>query len=64
MNAVKKILLVDDDEDLREALADQLVLTEDFDVFEAEDGPPDEETRWRKLPVRPLNSIGSLPTIS
>ncbi len=38
MNNVKKILMVDDDEDLREALADQLVLTEDFDVFEAEDG--------------------------
>jgi DNA-binding response OmpR family regulator len=30
--------MVDDDEDLREALADQLILTEDFDVFEAEDG--------------------------
>jgi DNA-binding response OmpR family regulator len=38
MPNVKKILMVDDDEDLREALADQLVLTEDFDVFEAEDG--------------------------
>ncbi len=38
MSNVKKILMVDDDEDLREALADQLVLTEDFDVFEAEDG--------------------------
>lgn len=38
MSNVKKILLVDDDEDLREALADQLVLTEEFDVFEAEDG--------------------------
>lgn len=38
MANVKKILMVDDDEDLREALADQLVLTEDFDVFEAEDG--------------------------
>lgn len=38
MSNVKKILLVDDDGDLREALADQLVLTEDFDVFEAEDG--------------------------
>jgi DNA-binding response OmpR family regulator len=38
MSNLKKILMVDDDEDLREALADQLILTEDFDVFEAEDG--------------------------
>ena len=38
MAVVKKILLVDDDPDLREALADQLVLTEEFDVFEAGDG--------------------------
>ena len=38
MQNLKKILMVDDDADLREALADQLVLTEEFDVFEAEDG--------------------------
>jgi DNA-binding response OmpR family regulator len=38
MAGLKKILLVDDDIDLRDALADQLVLTEDFDVFEAESG--------------------------
>lgn len=38
MTALKKILLVDDDPDLREALADQLILTEEFDVFEAETG--------------------------
>ena len=38
MSVSKKILLVDDDADLREALADQLVMTEDFDVFEAETG--------------------------
>jgi len=38
MSTLKKILLVDDDEDLREALADQLVLTEEFDVFEAGTG--------------------------
>jgi DNA-binding response OmpR family regulator len=38
MSNLKKILLIDDDPDLREALADQLVLTEEFDVFEAESG--------------------------
>ncbi len=38
MTQLKKILLIDDDGDLREALADQLVLTEEFDVFEAGDG--------------------------
>ena len=38
MGTVKKILMVDDDPDLREALADQLVATGEFDVFEAGDG--------------------------
>ena len=38
MAQLKKILLVDDDEDLREALGEQLVMTEDFDVFEAGNG--------------------------
>ena len=38
MSNLKKILMVDDDEDLREALADQLVLTEEFDVFEGGSG--------------------------
>lgn len=38
MSALKKILLIDDDPDLREALADQLVLTEEFDVFEGDSG--------------------------
>ena len=38
MANLKKILLVDDEEDLREALAEQLVATEDFDVFEAGTG--------------------------
>ena len=38
MAQVKKILLVDDDDDLREALGEQLVMTEDFDVFEASSG--------------------------
>ena len=35
---LKKILLVDDDDDLREALGEQLIITEDFDVFEAANG--------------------------
>ena len=35
---LKKILLVDDDDDLREALGEQLIITEDFDVFEAGNG--------------------------
>jgi DNA-binding response OmpR family regulator len=38
MAALRKILLVDDDDDLREALSEQLVMTEDFDVFEAANG--------------------------
>ena len=38
MATLKKILLVDDDDDLREALSEQLVLTDDFDVFEAATG--------------------------
>jgi DNA-binding response OmpR family regulator len=38
MATLKKILLVDDDDDLREALSEQLVMTEDFDVFEAVTG--------------------------
>ncbi|MFN3642526.1 MAG: response regulator transcription factor [Gemmobacter sp.] len=38
MANLRKILLIDDDDDLREALSEQLVLTEDFDVFEAATG--------------------------
>ena len=38
MSVAKRILLVDDDSDLREALAEQLVMIDDFDVFEAENG--------------------------
>jgi DNA-binding response OmpR family regulator len=38
MAGLRKILLVDDDDDLREALSEQLVMTEDFDVFEAGTG--------------------------
>ena len=38
MPGLKKILLVDDEEDLREALAEQLVATDDFDVTEAGTG--------------------------
>ena len=38
MANLKKILLVDDDADLREALAEQLLATDDFDVFEASNG--------------------------
>jgi DNA-binding response OmpR family regulator len=38
MATLKRILLVDDDEDLREALSEQLVMTDEFDVFEAGSG--------------------------
>ncbi|MEM7743675.1 MAG: response regulator transcription factor [Pseudomonadota bacterium] len=38
MSVAKRILLVDDDGDLREALAEQLMMIEDFDVYEAETG--------------------------
>ena len=38
MTVAKKILLIDDDSDLREALADQLMMMEEFDVYEADNG--------------------------
>jgi len=38
MAQVKKILLVDDEDDLRDALGEQLLMTEEFDVFEADSG--------------------------
>lgn len=38
MPKLNRILLVDDDDDLREALAEQLLATDEFDVFEAADG--------------------------
>ena len=38
MANLRKILLVDDDELIREALSEQLVMTEEFDVFEAATG--------------------------
>lgn len=38
MPKLNKILLVDDDDDLREALSEQLVTTDEFDVFEAANG--------------------------
>ena len=38
MAQLNKILLVDDDEDLREALSEQLLMTEDFDVHEGASG--------------------------
>jgi DNA-binding response OmpR family regulator len=38
MAQMKRILLVDDEEDLREALAEQFLITEEFHVFEAGSG--------------------------
>jgi DNA-binding response OmpR family regulator len=38
MAPMKRILLVDDDEVLREALGEQLLMAKDFDVFEAGNG--------------------------
>ena len=38
MAQAKKILLIDDDVDLREALSELLIMTEGFDVFEGGDG--------------------------
>jgi O-antigen biosynthesis protein len=32
-------------------------------IFEKEDGPPDSETAWRRIPARPLASIGALAVV-
>ncbi|WP_299562361.1 response regulator transcription factor [uncultured Sulfitobacter sp.] len=49
MAQLKKILLVDDDDDLRDALSEQLIMTEDFDVFEAANGA-DAMSRVKEAP--------------
>ncbi|MEO0760962.1 MAG: response regulator transcription factor [Pseudomonadota bacterium] len=38
MSVQRKILIVDDDDDLRDALAEQLMLVDEFDVYEASTG--------------------------
>ena len=38
MAQLKKILLIDDDEDLCEVLSEQLIMTEHFAVFQSSDG--------------------------
>ena len=38
MAQLKKVLLIDDDEDLRDALSEQLLMTEGFDVYEGASG--------------------------
>jgi len=38
MAQIKKVLLIDDDEDLRDALSEQLLMTEGFDVYEGASG--------------------------
>ncbi|MEM9783582.1 MAG: response regulator transcription factor [Pseudomonadota bacterium] len=38
MAVQRKILIVDDDDDLREALAEQLMMVDEFDVYEASTG--------------------------
>ncbi|TVR49207.1 MAG: DNA-binding response regulator [Rhodobacteraceae bacterium] len=38
MAKLNRILLVDDEDDLREALSEQLIMTDEFDVFEAANG--------------------------
>ncbi|MEL6774634.1 MAG: response regulator transcription factor, partial [Pseudomonadota bacterium] len=38
MSVQRKILIVDDDDDLREALAEQLMMMDEFDVYEASSG--------------------------
>jgi GT2 family glycosyltransferase len=32
-------------------------------MFEKEDGPSDDQTRWRRMPVRNLESVGELPVV-
>mgnify|MGYP001007675755 CR=1 FL=1 len=57
MTALKRILLVDDDDDLREALSEQLVLGEEFDVYEADSG----HTAMEKAQAGRFDLMAGLP---
>jgi DNA-binding NtrC family response regulator len=52
MAQLKKVLLIDDDEDLREALSEQLLMTEDFDVYEGSSGAE----LWKRLSNKVMTS--------
>ncbi|MFK7941568.1 MAG: response regulator, partial [Paracoccaceae bacterium] len=58
MSVAKRILLVDDDGDLREALAEQLMMIEDFDVYEADDGASGVERAREEMPDRIIPDVG------
>ncbi|MEM7422308.1 MAG: response regulator transcription factor [Pseudomonadota bacterium] len=58
MSVAKKILLVDDDGDLREALAEQLMVIDDFDVYEAETGNAGVERARTEMPDMIILDVG------
>ena len=59
MMQVRKILIADDDDDLRSALAEQLALYDEFEPVQAQCGHPADKSPLRHVGGFPRRRIGA-----